>query len=405
MEPPSPSLRSTTAHGARSRRPRRFALAGAAAFVLVSATLLSGCAVGGITAIAAGLNSACAISNGQVLCWGAVAYGDGSPIADAQVAGPAASGLTDAVQLAVGEANTYGFPNHVCARRATGAVVCWGDNTAGQLGDGTTTDRLVPTPVPGITDAVQISAAGYLTCARHATGSVSCWGQNNTGQLGNGTFDPSSTPGAVTGVADAVDIDVSEYTVCAVRATGTVACWGADNNGRLGNNDGVFANLQPTPSTVWGLTGATKVELRDSSVCAIAGGQVACWGRYIVPDHPSAMMTLDDPPYVIPGSSGAVDLTAVEDQACLLTASGSVRCWSYGGGGGDGTNNAYSSATDIGLANVTALGEADVNPLCVLLTNAEARCWGYNHSRALGVDTFPVGDKVLTPVSPIIGAG
>jgi len=98
----------------------------------------------------------------------------------------------DAVELATGYA-------HTCARRASGAVACWGNNYGGQLGDGTTTDRSTPAAVSGLTDAVELATGGFHTCARRASGAVACWGLNYSGQLGDGTTTDRSTPVPVTG--------------------------------------------------------------------------------------------------------------------------------------------------------------------------------------------------------------
>ncbi|MCL2825292.1 MAG: RCC1 repeat-containing protein, partial [Polyangiaceae bacterium] len=70
----------------------------------------------------------------------------------------------------------------------TGIVVCWGFNGGGRLGDGTTATRVVPTPVAGLTSPVSAIAAGTRhMCALSSTGAVVCWGDNSMGQLGDGT--------------------------------------------------------------------------------------------------------------------------------------------------------------------------------------------------------------------------
>ena len=81
--------------------------------------------------------------------------------------------------------------------RRDGTVWCWGSNGDGQLGDGTTTTRLVPTRVVGITGALQVDAGGSHACALLAGGRIVCWGTNSSGQLGDGTTTNRSTPVAV----------------------------------------------------------------------------------------------------------------------------------------------------------------------------------------------------------------
>ena len=90
--------------------------------------------------------------------------------------------------------------NHTCAIVAGGTVDCWGSNSSGELGDGSTTDRIAPVPVSGLTGAVAVSAGFSHTCALLSGGTVTCWGRNSEGQLGDGSATSSSTPVAVVGL-------------------------------------------------------------------------------------------------------------------------------------------------------------------------------------------------------------
>ena len=137
------------------------------------------------TQISAGPHTTCALrAGGAVACWGnnfSGQVGNGSTL---RAPAPAAVvGLTDAVQVEVG-------PVHSCALRRTGRVVCWGISHDGELGEGTIgyVQYLTPGPeVTGLTDAVQISIGDRHTCALRASGQVVCWGRNDSGQLGDGT--------------------------------------------------------------------------------------------------------------------------------------------------------------------------------------------------------------------------
>ncbi len=89
---------------------------------------------------------------------------------------------------------------HSCSLLANGTVKCWGDNSSGELGNGTTTRSSPPVLVSGLTTAVAMSAAFGHSCAVLPNGTAKCWGDNSYGELGNGTTINSSTPVVVSGI-------------------------------------------------------------------------------------------------------------------------------------------------------------------------------------------------------------
>src|SRR5205823_7911076 len=128
-------------------------------------------------------------------------------------------------------------------------------NSYGQLGDGTTTDRHTPVAVSGLARGVTAIAAGnFHACALTSAGGVECWGSNYGGELGNGTTaDRVYPPVAVSGLASGVSaIAVGLYHTCAVTNKGAVKCWGDNEVGELGNGTTTHS---PTPVAVPGLAG------------------------------------------------------------------------------------------------------------------------------------------------------
>ena len=141
---------------------------------------------------------------------------------------------------------------HSCGLRDGGEVVCWGLNDSGQLGDGTTGNRLTPTLVTGALTfaAVETGNGGFHTCGLDASGKAYCWGSNAQGQLGDGTTANRLSP---TEVAHDPELFFASLAVggghsCGVTAVGgTAYCWGANGNGQLG--DGTLSDRR-TPVLV-----------------------------------------------------------------------------------------------------------------------------------------------------------
>ncbi|MDO8412846.1 MAG: hypothetical protein Q7S51_03530, partial [Gallionellaceae bacterium] len=115
--------------------------------------------------------------------------------------------------------------SHTCAVLNDGSVRCWGNNSSGKLGDGSTTDSSIPVAVSGISTAVEVSAGSNHSCAVLSDGSVRCWGDNFSGQLGNGSTARSSTPVAVSGLSTVVAVSAGSSYSCAVLSDGAVRCW------------------------------------------------------------------------------------------------------------------------------------------------------------------------------------
>jgi len=149
----------------------------------------------GVSAISAGTYHTCALLNdNKVKCWGGNStgqLGDGS--ATDRAAPVEVSGLSNVVSISAGDGGS-------CALLSTGLLKCWGSNNRGQIGDGTTSDRMTPTTVTSIPTAASLSRfTGITTCSIIMDGTVRCWGWNQHGQIGDGTTVDRYLPTAVSG--------------------------------------------------------------------------------------------------------------------------------------------------------------------------------------------------------------
>lgn len=247
-----------------------------------------------LTQIVAGVVFSCALSSaGAVYCWGANNKGQlgnngtaNSSVPVAVYTGGVLSGLT-ITQISGGSSG------QVCVLSSTGLAFCWGGNTGGQLGNGTTTSSNVPVAVSttGVLSGktlTQISTSGgsTTTCALSSVGTAYCWGTNSAGELGNSSTTSSSVPVAVstTGVLSGVtltQISTGQSSTCALSSVGAVYCWGLDSSGQLGNNSTTQSTVPVAVSTSGVLSGVTVAQISTGQMaaCALSStGAAYCWG-------------------------------------------------------------------------------------------------------------------------------
>jgi len=279
----------------------------------------------GVSAITVAHSHSCALTKaGNVKCWGANYTGQlGDGTTENKLTPVNVVGLDNGVAaITVGN-------DHTCALTMGGGVKCWGANYTGQLGDGTTENKLTPVNVVGLDNGVAALTAGLQhTCALLTSGSVKCWGANYSGQLGDGTTENRLTPVEVVGLDSGVTaIAAGLGHTCVLMMAGTIQCWGDNRTGQLG--DGTTEN-RLVPVRVSGLNSAALViAIGGNRTCVLTTvGIVHCWG-----DTPTSVSINE------PDAGGIVALAAGWRHTCVLTATGSVKCWgdNYSGQLGDGT--------------------------------------------------------------------
>jgi alpha-tubulin suppressor-like RCC1 family protein len=364
-------------------------------------------------AVSAGTFYTCAVTTGGgAKCWGNNLGGElGNGTTTLESGTPVdVWGLTSgvaAISTSEGPAGDAGRTNHTCALTTGGGAKCWGYNGYGELGNGgTTTDSLTPVDVSGLTSGVaSISAGIFYTCAATTGGGAKCWGNNTAGQLGNGTTTESTTPVDVSGLTSGVaSISAGIVHTCALTTGGGVKCWGDNTYGELGNGTTTSSS---TPVAVSGLTsGVAAISVGIIHTCALTtGGAVKCWGYNGFGELGDGTTTASSTPVAVSGlTSGVASISAGNFYTCAAMTGGGAKCWGYNTNGelGNGTTTGSLTPVDVsGLSSGVATISAGAYHTCAVTSGGAAKCWGLGSFGELGDGT---ANNSTTPVN-VIGFG
>ena len=362
-----------------------------------------------VASVSAGTVTGCAIitfAGTSVVCWGQDA-GDGSPLSTVHTSSVAVTGLPSG---GVGQVSAAfgGCAVGLQGGLSTGAF-CWGDNSAGELGNNSTTDSTTAVKVKGLSAVDQVSTGGRHACALENQGEVLCWGSNSNGQLGDGTTSDRLKAVPVTGLpTKAVQVEAGGRHTCALLIDGTVWCWGKGGNGELGNGS---SSDSSTPVEVTGLPPAVQIAIGGTliggnSSCALtAAGAVLCWGWNSAGQLGNGGTSDSDVPVPVTGmSSGALAIANNGGTACAVTISLLASCWGDNSVDelGDGLTGGFST-TPVAVSGFTALGGAidseNGASACGINTGGHAVCWGWNVDGQLGN-----GSTADSPIpTPVLG--
>ncbi len=388
-----------------------------------------------VVQISAGGEHTCAVrADGTAWCWGNGEDGQlgnggtSDSSVPAKVVFP--PGGPAIVQVSVGD-------QHTCAVDTDGGAWCWGSNFVRQLGDGTNTRRLVPvrvlasgtaesTPVE-LTTVRSISAGTTHTCALDAGGFAWCWGDNTVGRLGDGTTTARANPvqvltagstGGTNGqtpvpLGGLKQVEAGGEHACALLTAGTVRCWGRNLEEQLG--DGTTTE-RSNPVAVSGLTGVSRIDAGFRHTCGIlTGGTAHCWGRNPNGELGDGTTTGRSTALAVLASgtvaggdgvelSGVTQIVAARRHSCAVVTSdgGTARCWGLNTDAqlGDGTQTTPRLNPVTVLASGTSAG-GDAAPLLLVVPVTQVP----QASRTLGVTCGPLPPTVDSPITCTVTGG
>ncbi|HEX6533878.1 MAG TPA: hypothetical protein VF041_04730 [Gemmatimonadaceae bacterium] len=271
---------------------------------------------------------------------------------------------------------------HSCAVEPRLGLYCWGKNDVGQLGDGTTEDRLHAVPVQGGTSFHFVTAGGDgHTCALTSDGVAYCWGRNVWGQLGDGTTVPHGTPQPVYGDLRFTALSAGAEYTCGLTADGKVYCWGF--------MEGSSSTIPPTPILVSGTQQFQSIDAGDFQLCGIGtDGVTYCFHGTYTPDGINGGPGSVWRPVAVSTSLRFTSLTAGLMFTCGVTDAGVAYCWGMNTYGELGTGNTDSAAVPTAVAGDLRYRSlhAGYDWVCGITTAGTNSCWGHDSWGQLGFD-------------------
>lgn len=374
----------------------------------------------GFATVAAGGTFACGVTaRGVGYCWGDNSQGQLGTGTTVWSATPVAvAGGLSFMEISTGGGSGGYSPvsSFACGVAMGGTAYCWGNNTTGGLGDGTTVSHATPVAVKGGLTFKTVSAGAGFACGVTTTGAAYCWGDNGAGQLGTGgTYTSSLVPVPVASGQSFTAVSAGVDFACGVTSVGSAYCWGANAFGQLGTGT---TTASATPVAVASGLIFNTVSAGNAFACGIAAGSAAyCWGAngggqlgIGTTTGPQNCFSVSHPFYCSPtpvAVRGGLTFTSVSAgtvSACGVTtgfAGGTVDCWGDNYSGELGTGTTTASTTPVVVAGGLAVTTVSAGNrfACGIASSDAAYCWGANDFGQIGSGTAAT---ITTPV-PVTG--
>ncbi|MBI2392360.1 MAG: hypothetical protein HYV09_22425 [Deltaproteobacteria bacterium] len=322
-------------------------------------------------AIAAGdAGSYALMADGSIKVWGQVPW-------MGNVWSPTTAGTI------AGATDIAGGASHVCAIVGN-TVKCVGDNSFGQLGNGTNTSAYWYAPatasLPAGLPYTSVHVGSASTCAVRNGNTAYCWGRNDSGQLGDGTTTHRSSP--VSWGSYATDFVAAKQVTCGTVADGRYYCRGYLN----GSAYGAFTPFNGSYMIM------SKTAVSGGTICGIAvDGSTWCYGENRYGELANGTITTGVALGKIESLTKLKAIAGAYSTFCAIREDDTVVCWGRNDKGQLGIGNTdqwrVSPVPVLGLNGVTRL-VAGYAHFCALKNDGTVWCWGDNNNGQIGDGTF-----------------
>jgi alpha-tubulin suppressor-like RCC1 family protein len=323
------------------------------------------------------------IREGTLWAWGNDLFGQ---------LGTGSSGSSSNIPVKVGNDNNWvaaaaGYA-HSLGLRSNGTIWAWGRNAQGNLGDGTTVDRLSPVQIGSDSNWINIAVGSFHSLGIKSDGTLWSWGNNLEGQLGDGTYTHSYVPVRVGTDNKWVSISGGGHHTIGLKSDGTLWAWGWNAQGQLGDGTTIRRNTPAQLGTAgnWVSAAATM----EFSIALKADGTLWGWGENSYGQLGDGTSTDQMSPVQIGTDNSWVKVSAGAGHCHAIKSNGSIWAWGFNGNGqlGDGTTTNSNIPVNIGNDHKWLNVSSGRYHSLALKSDGSLLAWGFNNSGQIGDSTY-----------------
>lgn len=272
--------------------------------------------------------------------------------------------------------------NHAVALKSDGTVWAWGVNAYGQLGDDSTTNRNAPVQVSGLTDVTAVSAGGFVpdgfSLALKSDGTVWAWGRNNQGQLGDGSTTDRHVPVQVSTITGITAIAAGGFHSLALKSDGTVWAWGDNYEGQLGDNTYTDRNAPVQVSTI---TGVASIGAGTwHSLAVKTDGTAWAWGHNLYGALGDGTTTGRKVPTAVSTITDVASMDGGQFYTLAVKTDGTAWAWGQNSNGQLGDNSTTNRSAPVQVSGLTSVASISAGYYLSLAAKTDGTVWAWSYN-------------------------